>query len=788
MPVVRACLHAALLVRCCATLVAVRDAHAQDLRRDGTQVAVGGLIDARVIDAETGRPVPDAAVRLPALGRSVAAGIDGRVLLAGVPRGRHRIVVTAVGYAPVSVDEVVVTEADSTVVAVALRLRPVTVPEIVVTAGGERLRHQRLGGGRRLEREALVGGPQPAEDVFRAMSRLPGVAASDFSARFGVRGGRPEEVSVRLDGVELVEPFHLRDVDGALGIVDPHALRGAELHPGGAPAAYGDHQSAVLELTSREAPSGGPYHAAGLTLANARLLSLGRLGARTTWLVSARRGYVDLVMRLLGHDDRVLPAYHDLFAKVARRIASAHTLAGHVLLAGDRGRWRERDGDMSRSAETSYASAYVWATWSAAWSARLGSRTTLSVRRVGHHRAGLFLDVAPRPLETFRVDDRRRLETAAVQQEWVYAWSERGGLRGGLDLELHRARYDYRSDRLRLVPDTGSTMAWRRERVDAALDPGATELGAFLSVRTAIGPRFELEVGARFDVHSRPAQRHASPRVAATYVAWRGAAVRAAWGLYRQTQGMHELQVEDGIVDYAPAELAEHRVLGLRQRLGATAEFDVTAYQKRLGRLRPRYVNRQRRFDVFPEAERDRVLIVPSGGEARGLEVILASQPGRGLGWSIAYALSSVFDRVGDREIPRSMDQRHAVALALDWRAPSGWTAGWSWRWHSGWPTTAVAFERVPLSGGGFTALERYGPMHAERLPPYHRMDLRVGRSFALAGGRLALYADVFNVYGRENLWGYLYRAERAGSGLAVRRRPAPMLPLLPTIGVSWER
>ena len=107
-----------------------------------------------------------------------------------------------------------------------------------------------------LTREDLENVPF-GEDIYRAVTRLPGVSAGDFSAKFTVRGGRNENVLVLMDGQQLYEPFHLKDVDGGvLSIVDVEAIEGIHLHTGGYSARYGECLNGVLDMRTRNSEPG----------------------------------------------------------------------------------------------------------------------------------------------------------------------------------------------------------------------------------------------------------------------------------------------------------------------------------------------------------------------------------------------------------------------------------------------------------------------------------------------------------------------------------------------------
>ena len=80
----------------------------------------------------------------------------------------------------------------------------------------------------------------------------------------------------------------------------------------------------------------------------------------------------------------------------------------------------------------------------------------------------------------------------------------------------------------------------------------------------------------------------------------------------------------------------------------------------------------------------------------------------------------------------------------------------------------------------------RPGEINSLQLPPYHRMDIRVTRTFQVGNGTLSAFLDVFNLYDRENLRSYDYKVELP-SGKVIQNVGETLLPILPSFGLTWE-
>ncbi len=151
--------------------------------------------------------------------------------------------------------------------------------------------------------------PQIGEDIYRAVSRLPGVSADDFSAKFNVRGGSGDELYVSLDGLELVEPFHLQ---GRRRLVLDHRhpdARHRVAHHGRLLRRV--RRSAHRRVHAPDEPIRAPIAmrtSLGVSVMNARATSQGGFaGGKGGWLVSVRPGYLDVALKLTEHP-RLAPA------------------------------------------------------------------------------------------------------------------------------------------------------------------------------------------------------------------------------------------------------------------------------------------------------------------------------------------------------------------------------------------------------------------------------------------------------------------------------------------------
>ena len=101
-----------------------------------------------------------------------------------------------------------------------------------------------------------------------------------------------------------------------------------------------------------------------------------------------------------------------------------------------------------------------------------------------------------------------------------------------------------------------------------------------------------------------------SPRLNLIYALGPKTSLRTGWGRFYQTQGIHQLDVADGELTFHPAQLSEHRVVGLEHFFNNDVHLRLEAYDKELSSLRPSYRNWLDDIEIFPELQDDRVVSI----------------------------------------------------------------------------------------------------------------------------------------------------------------------------------
>ncbi|HKK20809.1 MAG TPA: TonB-dependent receptor [candidate division Zixibacteria bacterium] len=750
----------------------------------------GASISGRVIDEDGGAALPATSVAVVGAAGGTISDSAGTFELANILPGRRYLKFSHVGFDSLIVGPIQLTADTDTNIVVTLKPHPVSVRDITVSPGTFAIMGDAPISSQTLTREDIQTIPHFGEDIYRAVKRIPGISSNDFSANFSIRGSEYSQVLALFDGLQLYEPFHLRDVDGgALSIIDIDLIQGVKLGTGGFSALYGDRLGGVFSITPR-APSATLHRvAAGVSFTDARVSAEGPVaGGRGAWIVSARRGYVDLALKLMDQDTTVSPVYYDTYASLRYHLSGRHLLSASFLYADDRLRYSDESQD---TANTRYSNGNFWIKLRSEFSRRLVATTILRTGSLTHHRDGTAYFTGSGAVR-YDVQDYRHFNFQQVKEDAEFDLSRQILLQAGFDFKYVSADYDYHS---RFYQYFGGYHSFRR-----SLSPNEAgqQFGTYLSSRISPASYLTLELGMRYDSRSYTGDRYLSPRSSLALRLDESTSLRIAWGRYVQSQEIYTLDVPDDDSTFYHADIAEHRVIGLEHEFGDRVHLRIEGYERRLGHLRPRYRNLSIPLSDFLETQIDRARLLISKETARGVEIYAKSVGSHRLSWWVSYAYAKITDHIDqytyndrlvrlNKDVPGPYDQRHTIYADVGYKLGTTWRLSASWQFHSGTPYTEFTVVADTSSTGNITSYSNLEEPYSSRYSAYHRLDVRISHSIQSNFGTFSLFLETINLYNRRNIRAYDYWYECDGTNCTLFQTPYYWFNLLPSFGIAWE-
>ena len=658
----------------------------------------------------------------------------------------------------------------------------VPIPEIVVTSSLHSLQYSPSGTQTYLDRAMTARIPAAAEEAVRLTNRLPGTANGGISARNHVRGGEVNEVLFMFDGLRLYEPYHLKDFQSVATIVNSHAVGGIEFYTGAYPAQYGDRMSGVMDITLRE-PEKPMETELALSFFNTSLLSIGNFGGgdRGDWLLTARRGNLDLIADLVDPDIGS-PDYRDYLAHVGWDFGPRATVSANYLASIDK--LALFDEGRGEAANARYSNQVSWLKWDAEWSDQLKSLTVFAYSDIENRRLGT-LDLPG--IVSGDLSSTTSFKAFELRQHWTWTPAQHWMLQAGVNAKHLDAHYQLAASKQIAAPFDTILGNQPLTVLDFDRSPEGAQYAAYAEFRWRPVSRLTLDLGLRWDQQTYTTaadDRQYSPRASLLWEPSRSTQIRLGWGQYYQAQEINELQLTDGVDEFFPAQRAEHFVLNAKHWFSDEVDLALSVYRKSFRTIRPRFENVFNTLTLLPELQFDRVLIDASTAEALGAELILTrGASDEDLLWWLSYSWSRVEDSTGEGNVPRSWDQSHTLkgGVSLRWRQ---WDFSLAGEVHTGWPRTELYSELLSQPDGSTSLSVSTSRRNAFRHALSHSLDMRISRDFDLSRGTLTAFLEVTNLYNQENACCMEYSLAPDGS---VAANETHWLPLVPSLGIVWR-
>lgn len=611
-----------------------------------------------------------------------------------------------------------------------------------------------------LTRDELGRVPGTGGDPMKAVQVLPGVTSMvDASSEPAVRGARPSDNLYYVDFLPVGYLFH---TGGFASVFNGDLIRRFDMVSAAWSPEYGDALGAVFDLSLRRPRSDRVGGKLDFSFLGGTALVEGPLSNALSFFLSSRRSWFDLVTDQVEDEDEgvsfTMPVYSDLqgrllwslnerngvrldYSRAADRIEfsiepDARIAQQEPVLAGD-----------SRDRKAYDSLALVWDGDLGAWGAHtlaLGHMVTTQSTQIGS--AG-------------RID--ADLGTTYLRHQ--AAWSLAGAHDLTLGASLQRQRVDVDIDFqdprcTEFDPDCDLTGAPRVQTVQRSSQPLAD---VYVNDRWRLAPAWAAIGGLRYSRDGYLDRSHVEPRLG---LEWSGPArtqVTAAVGRHNQAPAIDQSLAVIGNPRLMRLR-STHATLGVGQGLDGGWSWRAEVYAKR--------------FTDLVVSDPDTQYRNGASGSARGLELLVKLDPGgRWSGFaSLSLARAERRNDVTGERFPFDFDQPLIANLVGQYRLTERWQFGAKWSVHSGSPYTPIVGTGTYPDG---RVQPLYGPINSERLPPYHRLDLRVDARFTPT---FSAYFELINAYNRKNVAGYRYSADYS------TREEVYQLPLLPSFGVVW--
>jgi TonB dependent receptor-like, beta-barrel/TonB-dependent Receptor Plug Domain/Carboxypeptidase regulatory-like domain len=619
-------------------------------------------------------------------------------------------------------------------------------------------------------------------DVFRSLQLLPGVkASSEVSSGLYIRGSSPDQNLTLLDGVVLYNPSHL---GGFLSTFNPDALNRIQLIKGAFPAEYGGRLSSIIDLTMREGTKEKVSGAAGLGMISSHLTLEGPLTENSSFMVSGRRMYLDLLYPLFA-DGPNIPRYYfyDLNAKVNYSLSASDRLFGSGYFGRDVFSVPPDNG--SDELDMSWGNASTNLRWVHILSPSLF--TNFSIIYTNYDFSSSVIQDGYFSREEFTTHSG--IEDVVLRGELQFFPNELHTIKSGIELTGHNFAVSA-SDNV----DIEDGLLNRTTLT-------ALEAAVYLQDEWKVTQRLSTNLGGRFYYFHDGRYIGFEPRLAASYELSEGVLLKGSLAVAHQF--LHLITRDDISV---PTDLwfpstetvlpswSIQGVVGLE-----TGLFDdhyslaVEGYFKKMKNLYEYRDGADFSFGVPVESQ-----FTSGTGVAYGLEFLLNKPAGPFTGWlgyTLAWTSRTFPDLNYGRSFPPRYDQRHSISAVLTYRLGDHWEFGATWEYGTGQastlPTGQYIFARIDgrdmhdvRSGDLYFD---YTERNAHRLPAFHKLDLSFVHKFRWFNLPFQFSINVYNAYNRANVFREILEVRPTAVPRAAKPviRRITLFPIIPTLGLT---
>ena len=685
----------------------------------------------------------------------------GNYFIGNLSPGMYRIQVSSVGYKTYVSPEFRISSYDYTL-DIALEESQVALSEVSVVAAPFRSSIESPIAMRVIGVQEIEKSPGANRDISKVVNSFPGVASAvgnGYRNDLMIRGGGPSENKFFLDGVEIpnINHFSTQGASGGpVGIIDADLIREVNFYTGAFPVSRGNALSSVFDFKLLDGTPDKYTFKGTVGASEVALTSKGHIGNKTTYIVSVRQSYLQLLFSLL--DMPFLPRYTDAQFKVKTRFSQEHELMVLGLGAID---------DMKLNTETDPEDESKQYLLNYLPTIKQNTYTLGAVYKhySGNHTQTVVLsrsfmnnsNIKYRDNDESSTDNLTlRLKSDEIENHLRF---ENRSLVGLFDLTAgFNVDYAvYRNNTFqRAFTDIPKEIRYKT-------DLGLFKWGIFAtSGYKSADDRFSASFGFRLDACNYSSLtdnpfKQFSPRLSLSYNLIGNFFLNGSIGRFYQLPAYTTMGYQEDNVLINKSRLkyicSDQAVVGVEYYINKWARLTVEGFYKK--------------YTHSPLSLRDSIPFACKGtdygvsaneaasstarGRAYGLEVML-----RWFGMGRFTALASYTwyrsqfeDPATGIYIPSAWDYRHLFTLSGTYKLPKNWDIGLKFRLMGGAPYTPYdeyTSSLVPAWDATARPYYDYDRYNTGRLKTFYEADIRVDKSFYFKGVMLGFYVDLQNV------------------------------------------
>ncbi len=652
-------------------------------------------------------------------------------------------------------------------------------------------------------------------DVLKVLQLLPGVQkGSEGSSGIYVRGGGPDQNLILLDGVPVYNVSHLF---GFFSVFNTDALNNVTLIKGGFPAYYGGRLSSVIDISMKEGNMKKLSVSGGVGVIASRLTIEGPIQKdKTSFIISARRTYIDLLMRpaskIISKGAASIGYYfYDLNAKVNHKFGDKD----RVYLSSYFGKdvFDVKFGDtytLSSQTFTSNNKAKLWwgngtaaARWNHLFTPKLFHNATATYSQyqfsIGANAENKLTDAANSANNTtskFGIEYLSRIQDVGFRSDFDYSPVSKHHIKFGANGIYHMFSPGIQSFSAAVDGTTLSDTSISEQKFYC------TELATYLQDDWELSRRLKANVGVHASgfIVQNVFYKSLQPRLSMRYLLNPELSIKASYA--QMAQYLHLLS-NSGI--NLPTDLwlpvtakvkpqtSEQYALGAAYTLKDDYEFSLEGYYKNMYNV----LEYKNGANFISSGDwQDKV----TNGKAwsYGAELFVQRKTGRFTGW-LGYTLSWTYRQFADKNNGDpyfyKYDRRHDVGLVMAYKINDKWDVAATWVYGTGnaisvplqkyLDYTVLDYRNLPYLSGA--QIENFDKVNNFRMPSYHRADFAINRTNHTKKGKEFVHnISIYNLYNHLNAF-FLYSGYKKNDPTQPTYKKLTLFPIIPAYSLNFK-